>query len=118
MEILASAAILAIVLIPLFRLHLQSLAMTAATGFSTRAPYLAQGKLVETIGGDGPQAGVDEGAFGDAAPGWRWRVTVAPVRDAPLKASAERLFRIEVFVISADGAQSYRLRRYHLGGPR
>lgn len=115
MEVLAAAAILAIVLIPLFRLHLQSLAMAEATGFSSRAPWLARQKLTEAIGGDGLAGGTDEGTFGEAAPGWRWQVSVEPAALAPLKESAERLYRVDVTVTSADGALAYRLRRFHLG---
>ncbi len=117
MEILAAAAILAIVLVPLFRLHLQSLAMAESTGFYSRAPWLAQMKLNAAIGGDGLRPGNDEGRFEGDTAGWRWQVDIASALNGPLKASADRLFRIDVTIISADASREYRLRRYLLGAP-
>ncbi|MBW2583428.1 MAG: prepilin-type N-terminal cleavage/methylation domain-containing protein, partial [Deltaproteobacteria bacterium] len=51
LEVMVAMAIMAIVLVSVYRMHAQTLAMNTANRFYTQAPMLAQGKLAQLATG-------------------------------------------------------------------
>jgi len=112
LEVLAAVAILAIVLVAVFRLHFQTTAMAGASKFYTLAPLLAQTKLtdLEIIGIE--NAGSGEGDFGTANPCLKWRVDTEDAVPAILQNGPGSMRKIEITVSTTDEDMVYRMRTY------
>jgi general secretion pathway protein I len=111
LEVMVAMAIMAIVLVAVYRMHSQTLSMTAAARFQTEAPLLAQRKLAE-IEASQDSFGPDSGDFGDDFEGYRWTVAVEDVVSEALGEVSQDLKRIDL-VISSD-AGSFEIRTYRL----
>lgn len=112
LEVLAAVAILAIVLVAVFRLHFQTTAMTGASKFYTVAPLLAQLKLTDLDIAGMEYVSADEGEFGDDMPGYRWRVETEELLPAILQNGPGLIKRIDISISMNDEAMFYRLRTY------
>ncbi|MGD8369028.1 MAG: prepilin-type N-terminal cleavage/methylation domain-containing protein [Desulfobacterales bacterium] len=114
LEILASIAILAIVLTALFRLHLQTLSMGTDAGFYAKAPLLAQEKIaqIEAEGIEQPRS--DSGDFGEDFPRYRWESEIVEPESADFETTFERLRRIEVRILDAESRRAFALRTYRI----
>jgi len=102
-------AIMAIVLVAVYRMHSQTLSMTAAARFQTEAPLLAQRKLAE-IGSSADSFGSDSGDFGDDFEGYRWTMVVEDVVSEALGEVSQDLKRIDLTVTSDAG--TFKIRTY------
>jgi len=114
LEVLIAMAIMAIVLVSVYRLHSQTLSMTAATRFYTQAPLLAQSKMaqLEAISSDAVSG--DSGDFGDKFPGYGWSVSTEEVSSEALGEAAENLKRIDVTVTLNENEYQYTVRLYRM----
>ncbi len=114
MEVLIALAIMAIVLAAVYRIHSQTLSMTAANRFYTLAPMLAQGKMaqLETTSSD-VQTG-DSGDFGERFPGYSWSVTAEEFSSEALGEVAADLKQIDVTVALNEKEYIYTIRSYRL----
>ena len=112
LEVLAAVAILAIVLVAVFRLHFQTTAMTGASKFYTLAPLLAQTKLTDMEITGIENAGSGEGDFGTDMPGLKWRVDTEDVVPAILENGPGSMRKIEITVTTIDEDRVYRLRTF------
>jgi general secretion pathway protein I len=106
---MVALAIMAIVLVAVYRMHTQTLSMTAVSRFQTEAPLLAQQKLAE-LDNAGESIGSDSGDFGDDFPGFRWQLDVEEVVSESLGEVGRDLKRIDLTVTSEAG--TYTLRTY------
>ncbi len=61
LEVMVAMAIMAIVLVSVYRMHAQTLAMNTANRFYTQAPMLAQGKLAQLATGSSEIIAGDSG---------------------------------------------------------
>ncbi len=113
LEVLVALGILGIVLLAVFRLQAQALAMNLESRFYTIAPHLARSVLTRLEQErDLPLAG-REGDFGSEFPGYRWKVTVEPHASRALGAEiSSDLRRIEVRVSLEGERLSYGFRTY------
>jgi len=116
LEVMIAMAIMAIVLISVYRLHSQTLAMATANRFYTQAPLLAQSKMsqLEAISSDVVSG--DSGDFGDKFPGYAWSVSTEEVSSETLGEAAEDLKRIDVTVTLNQNEYGYTIRLYRLMG--
>ncbi len=114
LEVLIALAIMAIVLAAVYRIHSQTLSMTAANRFYTLAPMLAQGKMaqLETTSSDA-QTG-DSGDFGERFPGYSWSVTAEEFSSEALGEVAADLKQIDVTVALNEKEYIYTIRSYRL----
>jgi general secretion pathway protein I len=109
---MVAMAIMAIVLVSVYRMHSQTLAMNTANRFYTQAPMLAQGKLSQLeVGTSGIIAG-DSGDFGEKFPGYSWSVTVEAVSSEALGEVGDDLKRIDLTV--SYNEYVYNVRTYRL----
>jgi general secretion pathway protein I len=109
LEVMVAMAIMAIVLVAVYRMHSQTLSMTAAARFQTEAPLLAQRKLAE-IGSSADSFGSDSGDFGDDFEGYRWTMVVEDVVSEALGEVSQDLKRIDLTVTSDAG--TFKIRTY------
>ena len=112
LEVLIAMAIMAIVLVSVYRLHSQTLTMTTANRFYTQAPLLAQSKMAQLQAASSDLGSGDSGDFGDKFPGYAWSVSTEDVSSEALGEAAENLKRIDVTVSLNEF--EYTVRLYHL----
>jgi general secretion pathway protein I len=114
LEVMVAIAILAIVLVSVYRMHSQTLTMNTAARFYTQAPMLAQSKLAQIEVADSGIAGTDSGDFGDKFPGYTWRISTEEVVSEALGEIAADLKRIDMTVVFNSDEYSYNVRTYRL----
>jgi general secretion pathway protein I len=98
LEVMVAMAIMAIVLVSVYRMHSQTLAMNTANRFYTQAPMLAQGKLAQLATGSSEIIAGDSGDLGEKFPGYSWSVAVEEVSSEALGEVADDLKRIDLTV--------------------
>lgn len=108
LETLIALSILAVALVAVFRLHYQSIDLSAEIAFNAKAPFLA-GRLLSDLeqeGIDGTKS--DAGRFPEEPPPYAYKVDIADV-ELPLgEATPPKLWQIDV-VISAGERLTYHL---------
>jgi len=114
LEVLIAMAIMAIVLISVYRLQFQTLSMTTANRFYTQAPMLAQSKMAQLEATSSDVVSGDSGDFGDKFPGYGWSVATEDVSSETLGEVAEDLKRIDVTVTLNENEYEYTIRSYRL----
>ena len=105
-------AIMAIVLVSVYRMHSQTLSMNAATRFYTQAPMLAQGKLAQLETGTSGIIAGDSGDFGEKFPGYSWSISTDEVSSETLGEFAADLKRIDMTVSFNSDEYVYNVRTY------
>lgn len=112
LEVLIAMAIMAIVLVSVYRMQSQTLTMTAASRFYTEAPMLAQSKLSQLEANASELITGDSGDFGELFPGYSWRVSTDEVSSDVLGETAKDLKRIDVTVALNGNEYEYSVRTY------
>ena len=114
LEVMVAMAIMAIVLVSVYRMHSQTLAMNTANRFYTQAPMLAQGKLAQLATGSSEIIAGDSGDLGEKFPGYSWSVAVEEVSSEALGEVANDLKQIDLTVSYNEyvySVRTYRLMR-------
>ncbi len=114
LEVMVAMAIMAIVLVSVYRMHAQTLAMNTANRFYTQAPMLAQGKLAQLATGSSEIIAGDSGDLGEKFPGYSWSVAVEEVSSEALGEVADDLKQIDLTVSYNEyvySVRTYRLMR-------
>jgi len=111
LEVMVAMAIMAIVLVSVYRMHAQTLAMNTANRFYTQAPMLAQGKLAQLATGSSEIIAGDSGDLGEKFPGYSWSVAVEEVSSEALGEVADDLKRIDLTVSYNEYVYSVRTHR-------
>jgi general secretion pathway protein I len=111
-EVSVAVLIMSIVLVSIYKMHSQSIAMNTEARFYTQAPMLAQGKLAELETSTEDEIAADSGDFGENFPGYTWSVAVDSVDIEALGEISEDLQRIDVTVSYNNGEFDYRFRTY------
>ncbi len=114
LEVMVSVAIMSIVLVGVYKLYSQSLAMNTETRFYTQAPMLAQSKLAEMETAAEGEFADDSGDFGDKFPGYSWRIATDDVDIETLGEISQDLKKIDVTVSYNENEFVYNLRTYRL----
>jgi general secretion pathway protein I len=114
LEVMVALAVMSIVLVSVYRMHSQSLAMNTAARFYTQAPMLAQSKMVEVEALSSSVFPEESGDFGEQFPGYGWKASIADVTSEILGEAAEDLKRIDISVSFNEDQFIYTLRAYRL----
>jgi general secretion pathway protein I len=114
LEVMVAMAIMAIVLVSVYRMHSQTLTMNTASRFYTQAPMLGQSKLAQLETGSSGLASGDSGDFGDKFPGYSWNVTVEEVAIEALGEVANDFKKIDLTVSINNDEYVYSVRAYRL----
>ena len=112
LEVMVALAVMSIVLVSVYRMHSQSLAMNTAARFYTQAPMLAQSKMAEIEALSSSAFPDDSGDFGEPFPGYGWKASVTDVTSEILGDAAEDLKRVDITVSLNDNQFVYTLRAY------
>jgi len=112
LEVMVAMAIMAIVLVSVYRMHSQTLTMNAAARFYTQAPMLAQSKLAQLEGDSSEIVAGDSGDFGDKFPGYTWSLSTDEVSSEALGEIGAALKRIDIKVSFNSDEYVYDVRTY------
>ena len=112
LEVMVAMAVMAIVLVSVYRMHSQTLTMNTAARFYTQAPLLAQKKMAEITTTSSGIFASDSGDFGEAFPGYSWQVSATDVSSVLLGEVADDFKRLDVTVAYLNNQFSYRLTTY------
>jgi general secretion pathway protein I len=114
LEVLIAMAIMAVVLVSVYRMHSQTLSMTTANRFYTQAPLLAQSKMAQLEATSSNSISDGAGDFGENFPGYSWNVSTGLVSIEALGEAAADLNRIDVTVVLNENEYQYTIRSYRL----
>ena len=112
LEVMVALAVMSIVLVSVYRMHSQSLAMNTAARFYTQAPMLAQSKMVEVEALSSSAFPEDSGDFGEQFPGYGWKAAITDVTSEILGDASQDLKQIDITVSLHDDQFVYTLRAY------
>ena len=112
LEVMVAMAIMAIVLVSVYRMHSQTLTMNTAARFYTQAPLLAQGKLAQLEAASSVMVAGDSGDFGDKFPGYTWTLATDEITSESLGEIAADLKRIDMTVSFNRDEYVYNVRTY------
>ena len=112
LEVMVAMAIMAIVLVSVYRMHSQTLTMNTAARFYTQAPMLAQSKLAQMEAASSGIIEGDSGDFGDKFPGYTWSISAEEVSSETLGEFAADLKRIDMTVSFNSDEYVYNVRAY------
>ena len=114
LEVMVAMAIMAIVLVSVYRMHSQTLAMNTANRFYTQAPMLARSQLAKLETGSSGIIAGDSGDFGDKFPGYSWNVSTEEVAIEALGEVAKDFKRIDLSVSFNNNEYVYNIKTYRL----
>ncbi len=112
LEVMIAFSIMALVLVGIFQLQSQNIALGVRTRFNAVAPMLAAQKTNEIVSDSENISFSDSGDFGDVFPGYSWQSQVSDVNSDYLAEIAKRLKKIDIHVEAADQGGSYHLSTY------
>lgn len=117
LEVMAALAIIAIVLVAVYRMHAQTISMNGTAGFYTRAPLLARSVIARLAAAPEEMGLSGGGDFGENLPGYRWEINmedlVSEILAETLGETAERLKQIDV-TVTLDDDYTYSVRTFRL----
>ncbi|MBC8247190.1 MAG: prepilin-type N-terminal cleavage/methylation domain-containing protein [Deltaproteobacteria bacterium] len=112
LEIMVAISIIAIVFMSVFKMHAQTVSMTASTRFYAVAPILAKNRLAEFLSQSPEELSDDSGDFGNGYAGYGWKIAIEDVESENLETDTDRLKRIDVMISVNNEENTYRLRTY------
>lgn len=112
LEIMVAVAIMAIVLVSVYKLHAQTISMNGSARFYTTAPLLAQRTVAEIGAFPDSRRPAADADFGDEFPGYSRRVSIDDVGAEIFGSAAEDLKKIEVTISLNQNEFVYTLRTY------
>jgi len=114
LEIMVAVAIMAIVLVSVYKLHAQTISMNLSARFYTTAPLLAQRTLAEIQTFPDRWGVVSDGDFGDEFPGYRRQVSISDINAEILGDAAKDFKKIDVTIAFNRNEFVYTLRTYSI----
>jgi general secretion pathway protein I len=117
LEVMVALGIAALVLVTVYRLQTQSIAMESTVRFHTVAPLLAERVVarVEQQLPDAPES--DQGRFGDDFDHYSWEVRTGDAGAFSTPTGQPLLKQIDVRVYRDDTREQFNLRTYRLAAP-
>ena len=115
LEVMVAVSLMAVVLVAVMNLYMQTVTLTNTAKFYSIAPQLAQKALtdVEMTQLDNRKEGFS-GDFGASFPGYRWAVSVDSPATEFFETALENLKKIDVTVTFNENEFTYKLRTYRL----
>jgi general secretion pathway protein I len=114
LEIMVAVAIMAIVLVSVYKLHAQTISMNGSARFYTTAPLLAQRTVAEIQAFPDRRQAIADGDFGDEFTGYSRRVLIDDVSAEILGSTAKDLKKIEATISFNHNEFVYTLRTYSI----
>jgi general secretion pathway protein I len=114
LEMMVAVAIIGIALVSVYKLHAQTIGLTAITRFNATAPLLAQSRLALLEAKPLKDASDDSGDLGDEYPGYSFKVAISDVESEIFKDPGPTLKKIEIVIALNQDEQTYRLLTYRI----
>lgn len=114
LEVMVAFSIVSLVLVGIYQLQTQNIALGVRARFNAMAPMLASLKTTDIVSDPEYLLTSDSGDFGDNFPGYSWQSEVSDVESDCLEETARRLKRIDVYIEAIDQGGAYHLCTYHL----
>lgn len=114
LEVMVALSILALVLVGIYQLQTQNIALGVRSRFNAIAPMLADLKTTELVSSPEDILPEDSGDFGEDYPGYSWQAQVSDVDSEYLEETANRLKKIDIYVNATDQGGAYHLSTYFL----
>ena len=112
LEMMVAISIIGIVFVSVFKMHAQTVSMTAASRFYAVAPILAKNRLAEYLS-QAPEEWLDDsGRIGDDYTGYQWKIAISDVESEELETDTDQLKRIDVSISVNNEENIYSLRTY------
>ncbi|MDX2451471.1 prepilin-type N-terminal cleavage/methylation domain-containing protein [Desulfosarcina sp.] len=114
MEVMVALSVVAIALMAIYRMHSQTLFMDARGRFDTVATLLMGQKLADIATIELEDFSGNSGDFGNAHPGYAWRIQTEEVSSDLLKEDGPTLKRITITISLNGEASVFNLDTYRL----
>ena len=114
LEIMVAISLIAIVLVTVLKLNIQTISMSNYAKFYATAPLLAQNKIDEIAMESSYEQISDSGNFKEEFPGYAWRISIEDVLSEELGNVAENFKQVDVTISLNDDQFTYALRTYRL----
>lgn len=114
LEVMVAFSIVALVIMGIYQLQSQNIALGIRTRFNVVAPMLADRKITELISSPENFIPTDSGDFGEDYPGYSWQTEVSDVELDDLEETTKRFKKIDVYVDAADQGNTYQLTTFFL----
>lgn len=113
LEVMVAFSIISLVLVGIFQLQTQNIALGAHTRFNAMAPMLAKQKAAEILSDPENFLISGSGDFGENVQGYLWRTEIADIGTDYLGEVATRIKKIDIYIESIDQSSQYSLRTYY-----
>ena len=114
LEIMVALAMIAIVLVAVYRMQTQTINMNIVGRFQTVAPFLAQKVMADIETMPAEELFDSRGDFGESFPDLNWTVTVEELVTETFGEIGKDLKRINVTITSTTDKQNYSVLTYRL----
>ncbi|MBI9084279.1 MAG: prepilin-type N-terminal cleavage/methylation domain-containing protein [Desulfobacterales bacterium] len=114
LEVMMALSVMAVVLVSVFRMGAQTMAMEASARFNAVAPLLAQQKLGELITGGHEAPYTDSGRFENQNPAYAWKADMEAIPFEMSGITVSPINRLEVKVSLESSGQTFTLRTYRM----
>lgn len=114
LEMMVAVAIIAIALVSVYKLHAQTIGLSAITRFNTTAALLAQSRLALVEAKPLADASDDSGDFGSEHPGYTYKIVISDVESEMFKNPGPTLKKIDIEIALNEDEQTYKLSTYRI----
>ena len=112
LEVMIAFSIISLVLVGIFQLQTQNIALGAHARFNAVAPMLARQKAAEILSDPESLSASGEGDFDEKAEGYRWRTEISDIESDYFGELAKRIKKIDIHIESEDQSSRYHLQTY------
>ena len=113
LEVMIAFSIISLVLVGIFQLQTQNIALGAHSRFNAVAPLLARQKAAEILSDPEDYLTDGTGDFGENAGGYQWRLEISDVGTDYFAELANRIKKIDIYIESEDQSGRYHLQTYY-----
>lgn len=114
LEMMVAVAIIAIALVSVYKLHAQTIGLSAITRFNSTAALLAQSRLALVEARPLADASDDSGDFGSEHPGYTYKIVISDVESEIFKNPGPTLKKIDIEIALNEDEQTYKLSTYRI----
>ena len=112
LEVMIAFSIVSLVLVGIYQLQTQNIALGVRARFNAMAPMLATSKATEIVSDPENLLTSDSGDFGDNFTGYSWQSEISDVESDYLEETAKRFKKIDVYIEAIDQGEAYHLCTY------
>ena len=112
LEVMIAFSIIALVLVGIYQLQTQNIALAAHSRFNTIAPMLARQKAAEIMSSTENPSMSGSGDFGEDFPGYRYETEISDFESDSLGETTKRLKKVDILITNVDLDGQFRLQTY------